>query len=242
MKKLLFVLLLSPFLVNAQSLIGGSNIVKWNLSSLALNNYHFSYERHIYKNLSISVSYRTMPFGNVPYQKQFQDLINSNELNFSRFQMGNTAITIEPRIYLSLKKMKGFYIAPYLRFATFDVSAPVKYSSNATVPATSKDADFTGKIKSTSGGLLIGYQFQILKKLVLDFQIIGGHYGNSSGNLNFVAPLGPFEQQSLRDNLKNININPFTFTSTVTANGAQITTDGPWAGIRGLNLGLGFRF
>ena len=242
MKKLLFTLLAFPFFANAQSLIGGSNIIKWNLSSLALNNYHFTYERHIYKSLSISVSYRTMPFGNVPYQKQFQDLINSNEINFSRFQMGNTAITIEPRIYLSLKKMKGFYIAPYLRFATFDVGAPVKYSSNATVPPTSKDADFTGKIKSTSGGLLIGYQFQLLKKLVLDFQIIGGHYGKSSGDLNFVAPLGPFEQQSLRDNLKNININPFTFTSTVTANGAQITTDGPWAGIRGLNLGLGFRF
>jgi hypothetical protein len=242
MKKIVCLLLLFPFVVNAQSLIGGSNIVKWNLSSMALNNYHFSYERHIYKSLSISVAYRTMPYGNVPYQKEFQDLINSNELNFSRFQMGNTAITIEPRIYLSLKKMKGFYLAPYLRFATFDISAPVKYSSNGTVPPGSKDADFTGKIKSTSGGLLIGYQFQLLKKLVLDFQIIGLHYGKSNGDLNFAATLSPFEQQSLRDNLKNIKTDPFTFTSNVTSNGAQITTDGPWAGIRGLNLGLGFRF
>ncbi len=241
MKKILFILLLSPFFVNAQSLIGGSNIVKWNLSSLALNNYHFTYERHIFKSLSISVSYRTMPYGNVPYQKEFQDLINSNELNFSRFQMGNSAITIEPRIYLSLKKMKGFYLAPYLRIATFDINAPIKYSSNGTIPI-SKDADFSGKIKSTSGGLLIGYQFQLLKKLVLDFQIVGAHFGNSTGNLNFVAPLSPFEQQSLRDNLKSINTDPFTFTSNVTANGAQISTDGPWAGIRGLNLGLGFRF
>ncbi len=242
MKKIFLLILLSPFIVNAQSLIGGSNIVKWNLSSMALNNYHFSYERHIYKNLSISLSYRTMPYGNVPYQKEFQDLINSNEINFNRFQMGNSAITIEPRIYLSFKKMKGFYLAPYLRFATFDVSAPIKYSSNGTAPPASKDADFTGKIKSTSAGLLIGYQFQLLKKLVLDFQIIGFHYGKSNGDLNFAAPLSPFEQQSLRDNLKSIKTDPFTFTSTVTANGAQITTDGPWTGIRGLNLGLGFRF
>jgi hypothetical protein len=89
---------------------------------------------------------------------------------------------------------------------------------------------------------MIGYQFQLLTKLVLDFQIIGGHYGTSKGNLNFVAPLSPLEQQSLRDNLNKIDASSFKFTSSVNANGANIIADGPWAGIRGLNIGLGLRF
>jgi Protein of unknown function (DUF3575) len=242
MKKVITLFLMMPILANAQKLIGGSNIVKWNASSILLKNYHFTYERHIYKNLSVSVSYRTMPFGNIPYQQEIQDAVNTSEINFSRFQMGNSAFTIEPRIYLSMGKMKGFYLAPYLRFATFNVSAPIKYTSTAVLPAVSKDADFTGKITSTSGGLMIGYQFQILKKLVLDFQIIGAHYGSSKGDLSFAATLNSFEQQSLRDNINSIEAEPFKFTSTVNGNGARINTDGPWAGIRGLNLGIGLRF
>ncbi len=183
-----------------------------------------------------------MPKGPVPYQKTLESYINSSEINFNNMQMGNTAFTPEIRVYFSLGKMKGFYEATYVRFATFDVSAPVRYSSNLTVPATTKEALFDGKINSTSIGLMIGYQFQLLKKLVLDFQIIGGHYGNSKGNLNFAAALNPLEQKSLQDNLNKIDATPFKFTSTVNANGATINTDGPWAGVRGINLGLGLRF
>lgn len=243
MKKIILLLLCMPvFAINAQSLIGGKNIVKWNLSSLVARNFHFTYERSLMKHVSFSISYRTMSKGSVPFQSQLEQAINSNEINFSNFQIGNTAITPELRFYVGMGRMKGFYIAPYIRFATFDLGAPIKYTSNATTPPTSKEAIFSGKVKSTSGGLLIGYQFQLLKKLVLDFQIIGGHYGTSKGDLDFAATLNNFEQQSLRDNINKIDASPFKFTSNINANGAQIKTDGPWAGIRGLNLGLGLRF
>ncbi|MGS0005256.1 hypothetical protein ACUONA_24865, partial [Escherichia coli] len=62
------------------------------------------------------------------------------------------------------------------------------------------------------------------------------------GDLNFAAPLNAREQQSLRDNLAKVKADPFKFTYTVNSNGAIINTDGPWAGIRGLNLGIGLRF
>jgi|688.fasta_scaffold184115_1 hypothetical protein len=242
MKKLFFVLLLLPVIANCQKLIGGSNILKWNIGSMALRNYHFTYERSLFKHVSLSISYRTMPTGNVPFESQLKSAINSSDINFDRFQMSNSAITPELRIYLSARKMRGFYLAPYARFANFDVTAPVRYTSTTVIGTVTKDADFGGKIKSTSGGLMIGYQFQILKKLVLDFQIIGGHYGNSTGDLNFAAPLNAQEQQSLRDNLAKVKADPFKFTYTVNSNGAIINTDGPWAGIRGLNLGIGLRF
>lgn len=242
MKKLFVVLIFIPFLGQSQQLFGGKNILKISLSSLAFNNYHFTYERNIFKNISFSISYRSMPKGAIPYQNEIRDQINSNEINFDNFLIGNTAITPELRIYFSLHKMKGFYIAPYARIANFDVTVPVKYTSNGTVPPASKEALMDGKIKSTSAGLMIGYQFQLFKKLALDFQIIGGHYGTSKGDLFFASTLSPFEQQTLRDNLNNLQVDPFKFTSTVSSTGAQINTDGPWAGIRAINLGLGFRF
>ena len=243
MRKLLLVMLCLPVLAQSQSLLAGKNTLKWNLSSLALNNYHFTYERSIMKHVSLSLSYRTMAKGPIPYADKFRDQLNSNDINFDNFQIGNTAITPELRFYFSLKRMKGFYIAPYARFASFDLSVPVKYD-NGTPGAPVKEALMTGKITSTSGGILLGYQFNIARKLILDFQIIGGHYGTSKGTLDFPSPtpLSPSEQQVLRDHLNSITADPFKFKSTVTANGAVVASDGPWAGIRGLNLGLGIRF
>lgn len=237
MKKTIILLLCLPMFAGAQSLIGGKNILRWNIGSMALKNYHFTYERSLTKHLSLSVSYRTMPKGAVPFQSQLEKAINSDEVNFSNFQMGNTAWTIEGRLYLGLGRMKGFYLAPYLRFANFDLSAPVKYTSGSVT----KEALFVGNVKSTSPGLMIGWQFTLVGKLVMDLQIIGGHYGHSNGDLNFNAPLNPQEQDALRQNINNIDAKPFKFTSTVGANGATIKTDGPWAGIRS-NIGIGVRF
>ena len=243
MKKILVLLLCLPMFAGAQSLIGGKNIFRWNLGSLVLKNYHFTYERSLTKRLSLSLSYRTMPKGSVPFQSQLEKAIKSNDINFGKFQMGNTAWTVEGRFYLGLGKMKGFYIAPYLRFANFDLSAPVKYTVTSGPGAgTSKEADFVGNVKSTSPGVMFGWQFQLATKLVMDIQLIGGHYGSSNGDLNFASTLTTQEQDALRQSLSQIRPDPFKFTYNVNGNGAQIKTDGPWAGIRGANIGIGLRF
>jgi len=243
MKKILILLLCLPMFAGAQSLIGGKNILRWNIGSMALRNYHFTYERSLTKRISLSISYRTMSKGSVPFQSQLEKAINSNDINFSQFQMGNTAITPELRLYLGLGRMKGFYLAPYYRFASFDITAPVKYTVTSGPGAgTSKEANFSGKITSSSPGLLIGWQFQLATKFVMDIQLIGGHYGHSSGDLNFAAALTNDEVTALQSSINNIKADPFKFTSTVNNSGAKIITDGPWAGIRGANIGIGFRF
>jgi hypothetical protein len=246
MKKFLFLLLCLPMFAGAQSLIGGKNIFRWNIGSLALKNYHFTYERSLAKRITLSLSYRSMPKGDVPFKSQLEKAIESDDINFSNFQIGNTAWTVEGRIYLGKGGMRGFYVAPYLRFATFDLSTPVKYTYTSTSGPTagqtfSKEANFVGKIKSTSPGLMIGWQIQIATKFVLDLQILGGHYGHSSGDLNFATTLSSDEQTALKKNLDDIDAKPFKFTSTVNGSGAQVKTDGPWAGIRS-NIGIGFRF
>ncbi len=246
MKKLILLFLLLPTLINAQSLIGGKNIIKANLSSLALGNYHLTYERAFLKRMSLSISYRTMPKKSVPLQKTLENYINDPNLNIGRFELGNTAITPELRIYIGTGKMKGFYVAPYARFATFDFTVPVKYQTSASTA----EADFVGTIKSTSGGMMIGTQHQILKKLVLDIWIIGGHFGSSTGNLLATFPnspggqLSPSEKASLEANIAKLNVAPFKIKGTVASDlrSATIISDGPWAGIRGLGISLGLRF
>jgi hypothetical protein len=253
MKKALFVLALFFTLqVHAQKLIGGNNIIKGNLTSFALKNYHISYERSLNRFMSVSASYRYMPKGSLPLQSIAKKYIDNPAINFDLFQMGNNALTFESRFYLGLQKMSGFYIAPYARFANFDLAVPVAYTYNPDAAVGSvigsnpitKIADINGTIKSTSYGAYIGLQKQLLTKLVLDIWFIGGHYGSSNGSLNFVAPekLPSQAVTALQQALDDTKVNPFELKSKVTQNGATADMKGPWAGFRGLGISLGLRF
>jgi len=242
-KSVPLLLLLLPVCVLAQK-----NAVKVNLSSLAVKNYHIQYERKLISKLTLNIGFRYMPKSSLPFQSTFESLgggLDDEDFRISDFRMGNTALTIEPRIYLSKKAMKGFYIAPYARYASFDLSLPFTYDE-PTGPSTSvkRPADFTGKITSFSGGLMFGTQFNIAKRLVLDIWWIGGHYGSSKGDLNFVpqTPLTPTQQQGLQNTLNDFDPSPFKFKSTVNAAGARIESDGPWAGVRALGINLGLKF
>ena len=253
MKKLLFILALIVTLqVNAQKLIGGNNIIKGNLTSFALKNYHISYERSLNHFMSVSASYRYMPKGSLPLQSIAKKYIDNPAINLDLFQMGNNALTFESRFYLGLQKMSGFYIAPYARFANFDLSVPVEYtytpdkSVGAIIgndPIT-KTAGLNGTIMSTSYGAYFGLQKQLLTKLVIDIWFIGGHYGNSTGNLSFVAPekLPSQAVDALQKTLDDTKVSPFELKSKVTQNGATADMKGPWAGFRGLGISLGLRF
>ena len=250
MKKLLFILaLLVTLQVPAQKLIGGKNIIKGNLTSFALKNYHLSFERSLNHFMSVSASYRYMPKGSLPLQAIAKKYIDNPAINFDLFQMGNNAFTFESRFYLGLQKMSGFYIAPYARFANFDLSVPVEYTYTpegsfiAPMPIT-KSANLAGVIKSTSYGAYIGLQKQLLTKLVIDIWFIGGHYGSSNGNLNFIAPekLPTQAVSALQKSLDDTKVNPFEITSKVNQNGATADMKGPWAGFRGLGVSLGLRF
>jgi hypothetical protein len=249
MKNVFFILaLLFTLQVNAQKLIGGKNIIKGNLTSFALNNYQLTYERSINRFMSLSASYRFMPKSGLPLKSTVKKFIDNSAINYDLIQMGNNALTFESRFYLGLQKMSGFYIAPYARFANFDLDVPVSYSyqeGSLIAPKTiTKTADLNGVIKSNSFGAYIGLQKQLLTKLVIDIWFIGGHFGSSNGALNFVAPekLPTQAVVALQKTLDDTKLNPFDLSSKVTQNGATADMKGPWAGFRGLGISLGLRF
>ena len=252
MKKLFTLVLLAFSLsVSAQSLIGGNNILKTNLSADALNNYNITYERSINHFISLSVNYKTMPLSTLPLKSIAKQFIDNPAINFDNFKFGNTTITFEGRFYLGLSKMSGFYIGPYIRYGNYDLSVPASYTytpdkifpAEIVKPITAL-ATLDGTVRSQSYGAHVGMQFQLLTKLVLDISFIGGHYGTSTGKLEFSPPVAfPRPARvSLQQVLDNTKADPFKFKSTVEANKAIVDMEGPWWGLRGLGIGLGLRF
>ena len=252
MKKI-FILFFIIIAINAssQSLIGGSNILKTNLSADAINNYNITYEKSINRFISLSVNYKTMPLSKLPLKSIAKQFIDNPAIDFDNFKFGNTTITFEGRFYLGLSKMSGFYIAPYIRYGNYDLSVPINYtytpenpSPNISLPPVPVNANLDGTIRTQSYGAHVGMQFQLLTKLVLDISFIGGHYGTSTGKLNFMAPndFPKPAQVELQRILDNTKANPFSLKSVVNSRGATTDTEGPWAGLRGLGIGLGLRF
>jgi hypothetical protein len=243
-----FVILTLPAL--SQSLIGGDNIIKTNLTSDLLKNYNITYERSINHFISLSASFRTMPMSSLPLKVIAKQFIDNPNIDFDNFKIGNNALTLEGRFYIGMQKMSGIYIAPYIRYANFDVAVPVKYTytpapiNGVSLPAVTTTAALDGTIRSTAMGAYFGIQYQLLTKLVLDLWIAGGSYGSSNGKLGFVPPvdLPAPAVSSLQKTLDETSIHPFNMKSTVTSKGATINTDGPWAGFRGLGLTVGVRF
>jgi Protein of unknown function (DUF3575) len=252
MKKIFtFFLLIIAFNASSQKLIGGKNILKTNLSANAINNYNITFEKSINRFISLSVNYKTMPLSTLPLKSIVKQFIDNPGINFDNFKFGNTTITFEGRFYLGLSKMSGFYIGPYIRYGNYDLSVPINYtytpenpSPNISLPPVPVNANLDGTIRTQSYGAHVGMQFQLLTKLVLDISFIGGHYGTSTGKLNFMAPIdfpkpAQVELQRILDNTK---ANPFSLKSVVNARGAITDTEGPWAGLRGLGVGIGLRF
>jgi len=245
MKKWLILLICIPFISEAQvPVLSGKNIVKLNVSSLVAKNFHLTYERKLTGRISASLGFRTMPKGSLPFKSTFESLVDGTDFNFNKFEMGNTAFTPEIRFYLGKGNLRGFYVAPYLRFASFDITAPIKYTYNSGSGNVTDEAPVAGKITSTSGGVMFGTQHRIFKVLTLDIWIIGGHYGSSKGDLRVTKAFNTQqERDAVKAELDGIDAKPFKFkNAVVTSTGASIQADGPWAGIRGAGINIGFRF
>jgi len=245
MKKIIYFLALLPLMAGAQEKAAApsvpKNIIRWNVSSLALSNFHFSYERALSRKVSLSLSYRFMIKGSIPFKSYFDDYLQSGDVRFNEISTSNNAITPEIRFYFGKGNLKGFYLAPYLRFSTINATTPINYTSST---GGLKTGDFIGKVTATSGGIMLGWQFNLSKRWLFDLQIIGAHYGSCSGNLDLVSyiPLTPSDQSSLQTSLNGIKVEPFNITTSVNSGGANIKVSGPWGGIRGANIGIGFRF
>ena len=216
------------------------NIIKLNFFALGLKNISIQYERSIAKKISFAAGFRWMPEGDIPLKSTFIDLADDAELErqLDNLSTGNIAFTPEIRFYCGRKKdCRGFYIAPYARLARYTADLLYEYD-DAGIPET---IPLSGSVNTLTGGLLFGAQWRLGKKIYLDWWILGPNYGKSDGTIEGKKSLSDSEQQSLREDLEELDIPLTEITYTVNANGATVNFNGPWAGMRaGLCLGIRF--
>src|SRR5690554_5091841 len=225
------------------------NIIKTNLSSIIFRNYSLHYERVITKRFSLSLSYRMMPKGALPLKKSILSFIEDDEVDndiediINESKISGSAITFEPRFYIGKKGYgRGFYFAPYYRHSSFKFdNVGFSYESD---DGFDRKIFIDGKINANSGGLMVGAQWDLGKGFVLDWWILGGHIGSSSGKLNGTSdtPLSSEEQQAIRESIESIEFSDMIKEITVDSNGVDVELDMPWYGVRAFGVSVGYRF
>ena len=216
------------------------NMVKLNLTALALKNFSLQYERAVAKKVTVAGTFRYMPTGSIPFKSSFITIADDpdTERQLNNLKVGNIAFMPEVRFYFSKKgAYRGFYLGLFGNLARYNADVPFEYDD----AGLTKTIPMSGNITTITGGLMIGSQFRLGGPVYLDWWILGPNYGTSSGNLSGKKSMSPSEQQSLRDELADVDIPMTKFTYTVDANGASMDIKGPWAGIRA-GINIGFRF
>ncbi len=216
------------------------NIVKINLLSLPLKNITLQYERAIAKKITVAGTFRYMPTGSIPLKNTFIRLADDPEAErqINNLNVGNKAFMPEIRFYLGKKgAFRGFYLGPFASIARYDADLLFEYDDNGTT----ETIPMKGNISALTGGLMVGAQFKLNSSLYLDWWILGPNYGGSNGDISGKKTLDASDQQSLRDELDNLDVPLTKFSYTVDGNGATVNFKGPWAGVRaGLCVGIRF--
>lgn len=223
------------------------NIVKLNVTALALKNISLQYERILTRRSAVAVGLRYAPEATLPLTSVIKRaLLNepgaerSVVSTIENTTLANFAITPEYRIYLGKGYGEGFYIAPFYRYAVYNVKKMnVEYGDE--MPA--KNINLSGKFTANTGGILFGAQWNFAKCFKLDWWILGPSYGAGSGNIeginsiNFTAA----DKADIRKELDKIDIPLTEKTYEITENTVKLKLDGPWAGLRsGITLGVKF--
>lgn len=247
MKKNLFLLLLSLLVTvglfaqgDDEQVTESKNVVKLNLFALALKNVTLQYERAVARKVTVAATLRFMPKGSIPLKSTFINLADDpdTERQINNLKVGNVAFMPEVRYYFSKKgAFRGFYAGLYANIGSYTATVPIEYDNNGTT----ETITMSGKITGITGGLMLGAQFKLSKKIYLDWWILGPNYGSSKGSLTGKKNMDAIEQQDLRDELADLDIPLTKFTYNVNSTGATMDFKGPWGGIRS-GLCIGFRF
>jgi len=230
----------SSFAQEGEEELEKKNIIKLNLPALAFKNISIQYERAVGERIAVGGTFRLMPKSKLPFRGTVSDLADDAELDrqLANTEVGNFAIMPEMRYYVGKKGVfQGFYLGPFLNFSRYNASLLYEYDDLLTT----KTIPLNGNVNTITGGLMFGAQWKLTNSLSLDWWILGPNYGVSRGDLTGKQTLNASEQQSLRNELEDLDIPLTKFTYQVDGNGAAIDFKGPWAGVRaGICVGINF--
>lgn len=232
------------------------NFIKLNLLSLVGGKISVEYERVLGKRLAAAVGVNLRPESGLPFKSSIMDVVDDSEINslLDGMKSSSTAFTPEIKFYLSKKGYgQGFYLAPYVKYAKFNYSAPYTYDvsiehQGQMVYDREETISLKGDLTTVTAGISAGVNFKLTNNVFLDWRIIGPGYGTSKGSLAGKMALNADEQAGLRDQLddlkESLNDLPVKFEMDymVHENGADVTLNkSPWANIR-TGLSIAYKF
>jgi hypothetical protein len=228
---------------DAEEVLEHSNVFKINLMSLPFSTVSAQYERVRTNQTSLCLGLRYQPETQIPvdFGPTLTDLGADTFLksSFANFKLSNFAITPEFRFYLK-QDGKGFYIAPFARYEQVNLSIPLNNKLNS---GRVLNSTLTGARTNIGGGIQLGAQFNLNKRFVLDWWIVGAYFGSNATELSFEDAnlnLSASEITNL-ESILAIDIPILTTTPTITTDKIQVNNSGSSPSIR-TGLCLGFRF
>ncbi|HEX5150847.1 MAG TPA: hypothetical protein VFW07_05335 [Parafilimonas sp.] len=226
------------------------NNIQWNATAILFKSYNFSYERSITRKISVVASYRFMPstkVGAIPVGKKIFDKISDEEndnVDIKESVVSNQAFTAEVRFYGGKHPgARGFYFSVYGRYGNFTTDYPYEYEDET---GSMYSIPLQVKANGFCGGIGIGAQWLIAKRVTLNWYILGAQYGGLNGTINGVADLSSMsaeDQQNLQEEINElIGVNSKQYIdATVSDNGVTGTVKGPFLGLRGgISIGIAF--
>ncbi len=215
------------------------NMVKWNVLGLTSSTISLQYERLIAPKTSIAANINIMPKRSIPYFGTVENIVKDKgaidilkDVKISAF-----SFTPEVRFYLGKHGMRGFYIAPFLRYDRFGITLPVEYIYKEQL----EKVTINGNVDGFSGGLSFGAQWQLATQWYLDVTFVGLSYGFASGELSGKRPLDAEEQAEVRKAMNDVELPVVDYTYNVHDQGVDVKVNGPWANAK-LAVAVGYRF
>jgi hypothetical protein len=244
--------------------VAPKSVIKLNLLPLSLGDFSFQYEYAFHKNMSGALGFSLLNLSG----KLKAALIDS--MGITNSKVTGWALTPEFRFYPGEKKENeaphGFYLAPYFRYAKYNVTGlypvdlpatagsggtPTTTPSGSTVPTESFNLNIKSTLTSYNAGLMIGYQWIIGGHFSLDWWILGMGRGKSnltydfySSQLNMSASDQADLKKDMDENINSDSFSPFspTVTNSTNAQGGKVLVEGlPSISLRsGLTIGFAF--
>src|SRR5690606_8766823 len=133
--------------------------VKWNLLGLSSSTIALQYERQLATKTSFVANINLMPKRSIPFFKTVENIVEDKGAIDILKDVKINAFSFAPevRFYFGKEAMKGFYIAPFLRYDRFALEIPVDYIYNNQI----EYVTINGSVDGFSGGLAFGAQWSL---------------------------------------------------------------------------------
>lgn len=182
-KSIAFVAFATLFSVTA---IAQENVVRLGLGGLAVSNLNFDVERAVTDNQAVSLNLGILtPRSKLPF-----GIDDGTDLDLER--IGGISIAPEYRFYTGTQEaLRGFYVAPYLKYSRYGVNAVGDYDGT--------DGDVAAKLSTIGGGIQLGAQWLINDRVSIDWSFFGIGVNRHTLNLRLESDDREVDFQSLED-------------------------------------------